>query len=66
MKFLKRRTFLRGIAAGSASCLALPVLDCMLNSNGNALAQGDALPKRFGVFFWGNGVRLEQWNPTTT
>ena len=66
MKFLKRRTFLRGLAAGSAACVALPVLDCMLNTNGNALAQGDALPKRFGVFFWGNGVRLAQWNPSTT
>lgn len=66
MKFLKRRTFLRSLAAGSATCLALPVLDCMLNTNGNALAQGDELPKRFGVFFWGNGVRLAQWNPATT
>lgn len=66
MKFLKRRTFLRGLAGGSAVCLSLPVLDCMLNTNGNALAQGAALPKRFGVFFWGNGVRLDEWNPSTT
>jgi hypothetical protein len=38
----------------------------MLNGNGDALAQGEPLPKRFGVFFWGNGVRLDRWNPGAT
>lgn len=60
---LKRRTFLRGL--GSAM-LALPVLECMMDSHGMALAQGQPLPKRFGVFFWGNGVRLDRWVPSQT
>lgn len=60
---LPRRTFLRGLAG---SMLALPALDAMLNGNGDALAQGQPLPKRFGVWFWGNGVRLDRWNPTAT
>jgi hypothetical protein len=60
---LPRRTFLRGLAGAA---LKLPVLDCMLNDNGDALAQGEPLPLRFGVFFWGNGVRLDRWNPAAT
>lgn len=60
---LKRRTFLRG-ALGAT--LSLPVLEAMLNSSGTALAQGRALPRRFGVFFWGNGVRLDRWTPSST
>ncbi len=60
---LSRRTFLRG-AAGVA--IALPALDIMLNDHGDALADGGALPKRFGVWFWGNGVRLDRWNPPNT
>jgi hypothetical protein len=60
---LPRRTFLRGLAGIT---LALPALEQMLNGNGDALAQGQPLPKRFGVFFWGNGVRLDRWNPAAT
>ena len=63
---LPRRAVLRGAAYGGLSALALPVLDIMLNDNGTALAQSnEALPKRFGVYFWGNGVRLAQWTPDT-
>jgi hypothetical protein len=60
---LKRRTFLRGVGG---AMLALPVLEGMLNTDGTALAQGRLLPKRFGVFFWGNGVRLDRWVPSAT
>ena len=60
---LKRRTFLRGLGG---AMLALPVLECMMDSHGVALAQGRPLPKRFGVFFWGNGVRLDRWVPSQT
>ncbi len=60
---LKRRTFLRGLGG---AMLALPVLECMMDRHGIALAQGIPLPKRFGVFFWGNGVRLDRWVPTST
>jgi hypothetical protein len=62
---LKRRAFLRGVAAGMPVALGLPVLDHFLNDHGDAFAQGEPLPKRFGLFFWGNGRGIEQerWNP---
>lgn len=64
---LPRRTVLRGAALSGLSALALPVLDIMLNDHGTALAQSnEPLPKRFGVYFWGNGVRLDKWNPSMT
>jgi hypothetical protein len=65
-KRLSRRTVLRSAAVG-AGAIALPTLDIMLNDHGTAYAQdGSALPKRFGVYFWGNGVRLSLWNPSST
>jgi len=64
-RHLSRRSLLRGMLAGSAVGIALPALDLMLDGHGRALADGTPLPKRFGVFFWGNGVRLKQWTPST-
>ena len=53
---MKRRALLRGALFGGAQvALGLPLLDVMLNDNGTALAQGGALPKRFGLCFFGNG-----------
>lgn len=65
-KPLDRRTVLRGLLAGAAVSVALPPLEIMLNTNGTALADGGELPDRFGVWFWGNGVRPEHWVPTST
>ncbi len=59
---LSRRMLLRG--AGAA--VALPLLDAMLDGNGEALADGSPLPLRFGTWFWANGVRLSKWVPTAT
>ncbi len=56
---LSRRTLLRSAAA----TVALPLLDGMLNDTGTALAEGGALPKRLGTFFWGNGVRPDRFVP---
>jgi hypothetical protein len=53
-KRLSRRTFLRGVAGGTAVSLALPTLEAMLEPNG-ALADGEAGPF-FGVFYWANGL----------
>jgi hypothetical protein len=62
---LSRRAMLRGMAGGSLATLALPTFEAMLNANGTAYAQsGEPLPKRFGIFFWGNGVRLPKWTPS--
>lgn len=61
-----RRGFLRGLLRGAAISVPLPVFELMLNANGDAWAGGGALPTRFGVWFWGNGVRPEEWIPPTT
>ncbi len=63
---LKRRTVLRGLVAGGAVSVGLPALEAMFNANGTAHADGTALPRRLGVFFWGNGVRLAHWVPSAT
>jgi len=64
---LDRRTFLRGaLATGGAFALGTPLLDAMLDDNGVAHAGGEPLPTRFGLWFFGNGVRPEHWNPSGT
>lgn len=65
---VKRRAFLRGLAFGAPVAVGLPILDHFLNENGDAFAAGEELPRRFGVFFWGNGrgVEAARWNPAQT
>jgi hypothetical protein len=63
---ISRRTLLRGAAAGIGAAVGLPVLDAMLNGNGDALAAGTPLPRRFGEFYWGNGVNISAWYPSAT
>lgn len=63
---LDRRAVLRGALRGAAVAVALPPLEAMLDTGGDALASGAPLPRRFGVFFWGNGVRLDRWTPAET
>ncbi len=62
---LNRRTMLRGaIGSGLTAALGLPMLEAMLNTHGTALADGTPLPVRFLAWFFGNGVRLDQWVPS--
>lgn len=63
---MSRRTLLRGMLRGTAVAVALPPLEAMLGPHGGALADGTALPTRFGIWFWGNGVRPEHWVPSGT
>src|SRR5215813_10614141 len=65
-KAISRRTVLRGMLGGAAVSLGLPLLDCFLNDNGTALAQGSPLPVRFGTWFWGCGMNPDRWNPKAT
>jgi len=60
---LGRRKVLRGMLQGSAVSVALPYLDCLLNSNGNALASGAPLPVRYGTWFYGCGLNPGRWAP---
>ena len=61
---LNRRSLLRGVLGGTAIAVGLPPLEIFLNSNGTKDASGAAIPKRFGLFFWGNGVYPDAWVPT--
>lgn len=63
---LSRRTFLRSVLGGAAASVALPPLEAMLGVNGVALASGEELPTRFGVWFWGNGIKPDRWVPGST
>lgn len=63
---LTRRTVLRGLMAGGTVGVALPILDCMLNTNGTAFAAtGAPLPPRLATWFWGLGVGESEWQPKT-
>lgn len=64
---LSRRTVLRGmLAGGAATTVGLPMLEAMLNSNGTALADGNAIPQRFVSYFFGNGFILNRFVPMMT
>ena len=46
--------------------MALPFLDCFLDSKGQALAAtGQRAPTRFGTFFYGLGLTKPLWMPKT-
>jgi hypothetical protein len=62
-----RRAVLKGMLAGGAVTVALPLLDYFLNGNGNAMAAtGAPLPNRFGTWFWGCGLTPGYWEPKVT
>lgn len=63
MMDLNRRRVLRGMLGGSAVTVGLPLLNCFLNGNGTALANGQAMPVRFGTWFWGLGIQRSIFNP---
>src|SRR3954470_9667827 len=58
-----RRRVLRGMLDGSAVTVALPLLDCFLNGNGTAMADGTKIPIRFGTWFWGLGMNKSIFTP---
>lgn len=58
-----RRTLLRGLLGGAAVTVGLPPLEAFFDVNGTAYADGCSLPRRFGMFFWGNGHLPNFWIP---
>ncbi len=64
-RLISRRALLRGLVGGAAVSVGLPALELFLNGNGNAYAGGDAFPRRFGIFYWGNGNLPDLWDPKT-
>jgi len=66
IKDLTRRRLLRGMLAGGAVSVGLPILDCVLNENGTAFADtGAPLPSRFASWFWPCGFGEGDWRPRT-
>jgi hypothetical protein len=65
MKKVDRRRVLRGLLNGGAVTVALPLLDCFLDGNGQALADGKPMPVRFGTWFWGCGMNAKAFTPKT-
>lgn len=65
-KPLHRRTLLKGLLGGAVVTVGLPPLERFMNAHGTAYAESadEGFPKRFGLFFWGNGNLPERWNPT--
>ncbi|MSR16064.1 MAG: DUF1552 domain-containing protein [Gammaproteobacteria bacterium] len=61
-----RRRVLRGVVGGSAVTVGLPLLNCFLNGNGDALADGKPMPIRFGTWFWGLGMNASVFVPKKT
>ncbi len=63
-RLLSRRRVMRGLLQGSAVTVALPFLDCFLDGNGVALADGTPRRVRFIHYFFGNGITSgQQWWP---
>ena len=60
---IDRRTMLRGVLGGAAVAVGLPLLEISLDDHGTALADGGALPVRFGTWFWGCGMNPDRWTP---
>lgn len=58
-----RRSVLNGMLKGAAVSVGLPLLNCMLNDNGKALASGLPIPTRFGTWFWPCGVNAHRFFP---
>ncbi len=63
---VNRRRVLRGMLNGGAVTVALPLLNCFLNGNGDALADGSPLPVRYGTWFWGCGMSKKIFVPKET
>ncbi len=63
---IDRRLVLRGLLGGGTVTVGLPLLDCFLDGNGLAYANGAPLPTRFGTWFWGLGMHPHLWVPQTT
>ncbi len=59
-----RRRLLQGLAAGASVGVGLPIFESLFDPSKQARANALGFPERFGVYFWGNGNRPDQWTPT--
>ncbi len=68
---LDRRTLLRGLLGGAVVTIGLPALEIfhdppMRALAGRARADCGVFPRRFGIWFWGNGALPSKFIPETT
>lgn len=65
---MNRRAVLRGLlTTGAGISIGLPLLECMLDESGTALAQsGAALSPLYATWFFGNGTLPGLWKPSST
>lgn len=61
---LDRRTLLRGAVGGVSVGIALPAFEAMFGTGRQAFGQTASI-RRLGLWFWGNGIKMPQWRPTT-
>lgn len=64
---ITRRSMFRSTLKGAAVTLCVPILDMVLDTNGEAFAAtGTPLPARFGTWHWGCGMNPDRWVPKAT
>jgi hypothetical protein len=65
---LDRRTLLKGMLGGAVVSVGLPALEIFYDPILGSAARADCgvFPRRFGLWFWGNGVLPAKWVPPTT
>lgn len=61
---LDRRTVLRGLLKGTVVSVGLPPLLAFTTRSARAAGCDDGFPRRFAMFFWGNGNVPDKWTPT--
>jgi hypothetical protein len=66
MSKMNRRRFLKGTLNGGLVTVGLPLLNVFLNDNGTAMADGLAIPQRFGTWSWGLGMSKDVFVPKNT
>ena len=61
MRTWTRRQLLQGVLGGATVAVGIPWLEAL---QPRAWATAPTYPNRFGLWFWGNGIRLDRWVPT--
>lgn len=65
LKF-NRRILLKRALKASSFVAGMPLLECTLNANGTAYANGTSIETLYGTFFMGNGKARDTWVPTNS
>lgn len=61
-----RRLSRRAVLRGTGVTLALPFLEAMIPAGAAAQAAGPVIPKRMGLFYFGTGMNMREFEPADT